>query len=82
MRVDQFLNTVNIVKSRQIAKDMCEHKAILINDIIVKGSKTLKEGDVIKIVYLEYTKSYKVLLIPTTKNTKKSEQNLYIKEID
>jgi len=81
MRIDQFLNAVNIVKSRQVAKDMCEHKTIFINDVVAKGSKTIQEGDVIKMVYLEYEKSYKILSLPATKHTKKSEQDLYVKEI-
>jgi ribosomal 50S subunit-recycling heat shock protein len=81
MRIDQFLNTVNIVKSRQIAKDMITNKVIFLNDNIAKGSKTVTQGDTIKMVYLEHTKIYEILQVPTSKTTKKSDQEKYIKEI-
>lgn len=81
MRIDQFINAVNIVKSRKIAKDMIEHKTIFINDNLAKGSKTVQVGEIIKIVYLDYEKKYEILKLPTTRHTKKSDQDLYVKEI-
>jgi ribosomal 50S subunit-recycling heat shock protein len=81
MRVDQFLNTVNIVKSRSIAKDMVDNKVIFINDKVAKGSKEVKLEDIIKIQYLEDVKKYKIIQVPTAKTTKKSEQDKYIQEL-
>jgi len=81
MRIDKFLNSVNITKRRSIAQDMISNKVVLINDVLVKASKNVAVGDVITIHYLESSKKYEVLQIPTTKSTPKSLQDQYIKEI-
>ena len=81
MRIDKFLNSVNITKRRSIAQDMISNKVVLINDVLVKASKSIAVGDVITIHYLESSKKYEVLQIPTTKSTPKSLQDQYIKEI-
>jgi ribosomal 50S subunit-recycling heat shock protein len=81
MRIDQFLNAVNIVKSRQIAKDMMNNKVVSLNNKVVKGSKIVSTSDEIKITYLDNTRIYKVLSIPASRTTRKSEQSIYIKEV-
>jgi len=81
MRIDKFLNAVNITKRRSIAQDMLSNKVVLINDVVVKPSKNVAEGDTITINYIENSKKYKVLKLPTTKSTPKSLQDEYIKEI-
>ena len=81
MRIDKFLNSVNITKRRSIAQDMLSNKVVLINDIVVKSSKNISIGDIITINYLENSKKYTVLKLPTTKSTPKSLQDEYIKEI-
>ncbi|MCK9161334.1 MAG: RNA-binding S4 domain-containing protein [Arcobacter butzleri] len=82
MRIDKFLNTVNIVKRRAIGEDMLEHDVVYINDKVVKKSKEVKVGDIIEIRYLEKTEKYQVLSIPTTKSTPKSKQDEYIKKLN
>ncbi len=81
MRIDKFLNAVNITKRRSIAQDMLANKVVSINDTVVKPSKNITLGDVITINYLESVKRYEVLQIPTTKSTPKSLQSEYIKEL-
>jgi ribosomal 50S subunit-recycling heat shock protein len=81
MRIDKFLNAVNITKRRSIAQDMLSNQVVLINDKIVKASKNVEEGDIITIDYLESSKKYQVLKLPTTKSTPKSLQHEYIKEL-
>lgn len=81
MRIDKFLNSVNITKRRSIAQDMLANKVVMINNIVVKPSKNVEVGDTITINYLESSKSYEVLQIPTTKSTPKSLQSEYIKEL-
>ncbi len=81
MRIDKFLNAVNITKRRSIAQDMLANKVVAINGVVVKPSKNVAVGDVITINYLESSKEYKVLQIPTTKSTPKSLQHEYIKEL-
>ena len=73
MRIDKFLNAVNITKRRAVAEDMLEHKVVFLNDIPVKKAKEVKVGDTIEIKYLEKSERFKILQIPTTKSTPKSK---------
>ncbi len=81
MRIDKFLNSVNITKRRSIAQDMLSNKVVLINDVVVKPSKNVDVGDIVTINYLESSKKYEVLQLPATKSTPKSLQGEYIKEL-
>ena len=81
MRIDKFLNSVNITKRRSVAQDMISNGVVLIDDKVVKASKNVEVGNTITINYLSSAKKYKVLQIPTTKSTPKSLQHEYIKEI-
>ena len=81
MRVDKFINTVNITKRRAIAEDMCKSGVVFINQKQAKASKDVKVGDKITIKYLEYEKNYEVLKIPTTKTIPKSAKAEYVKEL-
>lgn len=81
MRIDKYLNAVNITKRRAVAQDMISNGVVSVNDKVVKASKNVEIGDVITIAYLKGTKQYQVLDIPQTKSTPKSLQEQYIKEI-
>ena len=81
MRIDKFLNSVNITKRRSVAQDMINNNVVLINGVVVKSSKNVEPGSKITINYLNETKEYEVLQIPTTKSTPKSLQHEYIKEL-
>ncbi len=81
MRIDKFLNAVNITKRRAVAEDMLEHKVVFINDQSVKKAKEVKVGDIIEIKYLEKSDKFEVLQIPTTKSTPKSKMDEYVKKI-
>ena len=81
MRIDKYLNAVNITKRRSVAQDMISSGVVSVNDKAVKASKNVEIGDVITITYLKGAKKYQVLMIPTTKSTPKSEQEKYIKEL-
>jgi len=81
MRIDKFLNAVNITKRRAVAEDMLAHKVVSINDIVVKKAKEVKVGDIITINYLDYSDKFKVLQIPKTKSTPKSAQAEYVTKL-
>lgn len=81
MRVDKFINTTNIVKKRSIAQDMCESGVVLINGMVAKSSRDVKIGDIIEVKYLQSTKKYKVLQIPTLKSIPKSKSEEYVREV-
>ncbi|HEB7505726.1 TPA: RNA-binding S4 domain-containing protein [Campylobacter coli] len=78
MRVDKFLNAVNITKRRAISEDMCRSGVVGINGVIVKVSKEVKVGDIISLHFTDYTQEYKVLALPTTKNIPKNAQSEYV----
>lgn len=81
MRIDKFLNSVNITKRRSVAQDMINNGVVEINGVVAKASKNVEVGSIITINYLSESKKYEVLHIPTTKSTPKSLQETYIKEI-
>jgi ribosome-associated heat shock protein Hsp15 len=60
---------------------MISNKVVLINDVVAKASKNVEIGSIISINYLNETKKYQVIQIPTTKSTPKSLQDQYIKEV-
>ncbi|MDA3967108.1 MULTISPECIES: RNA-binding S4 domain-containing protein [Helicobacter] len=80
MRVDKFLNAVNITKRRTIAQDMIENSVVKIDGIAIKASRNVKVGDIIEIAFLEKSRFYEVLKIPETKTIKKNESHLYYRE--
>lgn len=82
MRIDKYLNAVNITKRRAIAEDMLAHNVVFINNQAVKKSKEVKVGDIIEIRYLERIEKFEVLQIPTTKSTPKSKMFEYVKKIE
>jgi len=79
MRVDKFLNSVNITKRRAISEDMCKSGVVSINGKVAKPAKDVKVGDVIEIKYLDKTFAYEVLQIPTTKSIPKSKKDEYVR---
>jgi ribosomal 50S subunit-recycling heat shock protein len=81
LRIDKFLNTVNITKRRAISEDMCKSKVVSINGKVVKPAKDVKVGDIISIAYLEKIVKYEVLQIPVTKSIPKSKKDEFVKEI-
>jgi len=81
LRIDKFLNAVNITKRRTIAQDMLQSGVVLVNDIKAKASKNVQIGDIIELIFLNHTKRYEVLDIPTLKSIPKSQKDLYVKEL-
>ena len=81
MRIDKFLNSVNIVKRRSIADEMCKEGVVFINNKKAKSSKDVKPGDIIEIHYLNGIKKFEVLKLPESKTIPKSKKNEYVKEI-
>ena len=82
MRIDKFLNAVNIVKRRSIADEMCKEGVVFINGKKAKPAKDVKVGDIIEIHYLNGIKKYEVLKIPETKTIPKSKKSEYVREIE
>ena len=80
--MDKFLNSVNIVKRRAIAEEMCKEGVVLLNGRVAKGGKRVKVGDVIEIRYLSGPKKYRILKLPETKTIPKSKKWEYVELIE
>lgn len=81
MRIDKFLNSVNLTKRRAVAQDMLAQKVVAINGVVCKPAKEVKIGDIITMTFLDYTRKYEVLDIPKTKTIPKTAQADYVKEL-
>lgn len=77
MRIDKFLNSTNVLKSRKISQDMCASGVIEVNGVVAKSSKEVKVGDKITLRFLDSSKTYQVLEIPTTKTIPKAKSSQY-----
>ena len=77
MRLDQFLNSTNILKRRSLAQDMCNNQAVLLNGKVAKSAKEVKVGDVITLIFLDHQEDYTILALPSTKTIPKSQSHLY-----
>lgn len=82
MRIDKFLNATNVVKKRALAQDLIAHSLVSVNGAVVKASKAVKVGDLVEIKFLEYSKKYRILAIPQTKNVPKSAKGEFVEEVD
>ena len=82
MRIDKYLNSVNITKRRAISEDMCKSGVVSINGRVAKPAKDVKVGDFIEIKYLERVERYEVLQIPITKSIPKSKKDEYVRRVN
>jgi ribosome-associated heat shock protein Hsp15 len=59
-RVDKWLWAVRVFKTRTIATDACKKGRVMVNDVIIKPSRTIKPGDVVKVKKSPVTYSFRV----------------------
>lgn len=81
MRVDKFLNAVNITKRRAVAEDMCKSGVVFINGASAKPAKPVKIGDIITLKLNTGEQKFKVLALPVLKNIPKNAQNDYVEKL-
>ena len=74
MRLDKYLKISRLIKRRTIAKEVCDHEKILVNDKISKPSTEIKINDIISIKFGMKIVTIKVLSI--NEYVKKDESNL------
>lgn len=60
-RVDKWLWAVRIFKTRSIATDAVKKGRVEVNDVLVKPSRMLKPGDVVKVRKPPVTYSFRVI---------------------
>ncbi len=61
VRIDSFLWAVRIFKTRSIAANACKNGRVFINMTLVKPSRLVHEGDVIRVRKAPINYSFKVL---------------------
>ena len=61
VRIDKWLWSVRIYKTRSVAADACRSNKVAINGTNVKPSREIKVGDIIKVKKLPVIHTYKVL---------------------
>ena len=60
-RIDKWLWAARIFKTRTIAADACKNGRVAVNDVNVKPSRMVKEGDVISVRKPPVTYSFRLL---------------------
>ena len=73
MRVDLFLKTSRLIKSRSIAQDFCDAGLVEVNGAIAKSSKEVKPGDTFLIKRRNRTTLYEVRSVPAQKQISKEK---------
>ncbi len=61
IRIDKWLWTMRIFKTRTDAADECKRGRIKVNDVEAKPSREVRVGDIIEVRKLPVTYTYKVL---------------------
>lgn len=77
MRLDKFLKVSRLIKRRTVANEVSDLGRVFVNEKQAKPSKTLKEGDIIKIEYPNRTIVAKVLKIPQGNISVQEASSLY-----
>ncbi len=67
IRLDKWLWSMRLYKTRTLATTACDQGKILINEQSAKPSRTIHLNDLIKIKRTGLTQTFKVLQIPTTR---------------
>lgn len=71
MRIDKFLWSIRLYKTRTIATEEIKKNRVSIGASVVKSSKEVKEGDVIKIRKNQIDYKIKVIQIPKSRMSAK-----------
>jgi len=66
-RIDKFLWSVRIYKTRSQAADACKNGRILINNTSLKPSRTIGPGDILTVKKMPVIYTYRVIAIPPSR---------------
>ncbi|MCD4769183.1 MAG: RNA-binding S4 domain-containing protein [Bacteroidales bacterium] len=67
VRIDKYLWSVRLYKTRSTAADACKKGRVFINNVAVKPSRAVETGDIIILKKLPATYSYKVKEFPPSR---------------
>ena len=71
MRLDKFLKVSRLIKRRTVANEACDAGRIMVNEKPAKASLSVKEGDIIEILF--GTRSVKVRVLNVQDNVRKDD---------
>lgn len=81
VRIDKFIWAVRLFKTRSIAADAIKHGRVLVGGQLVKGSRTVKVGDVVEVkVGGGATRSFEILQLAQNRMGAKLVPN-HLKEV-
>ncbi len=63
VRVDKWLWAVRIFKTRSLAAEACKKGHVLLGDTVLKPSRTISVGNIIKVRKAPITRSFKVFAL-------------------
>ncbi|MFI5203539.1 MAG: RNA-binding S4 domain-containing protein [Flavobacteriales bacterium] len=67
MRIDKFLWSARLFKTRSAATNACTDERIKLNDVFIKPAKTVAPGQIISIKVNPIWRSYKILDLPKSR---------------
>lgn len=67
VRIDKYLWSVRLFKTRSTAADACKKGKVIINNVAVKPSRPVETGDIIILKRLPAIFSYKVVELPPSR---------------
>ncbi len=80
IRIDKWLWTVRLFKTRSLATEACAKGQVLAAGLPVKASKMVKAGDVIKVRRPPIYRSYQIITV-ITRRVSAPEVALYMTEV-
>lgn len=66
-RIDKFLWSVRIYKTRSQAADACKSGKVIINDLAVKSSRSIEPGDIFTVKKMPVIYTYRCIDIPASR---------------
>lgn len=79
-RIDKYLWSVRIFKTRALATEACKKGKVMVNDMQTKPSRSIRAGEIISVKKMPVIYSYKVL-DPIQKRVGAKLVEQYIKDI-
>lgn len=67
MRIDKWLWSMRLYKTRSIAADACKSNRISVNGSVVKAAREVKVGDTVMVKKMPVVYSYKILDLPKSR---------------
>ena len=64
MRIDKFLWTIRLFKTRSLATKACQNKLVMLHNELIKPSKLITANDIIAVKDLSLWRSYKIIQVP------------------